>query len=175
MFRWFFQMIYGSTLITFNSSYDLPKSVARLRAVTNISVFSLRQSAVTGVVMEQKVALHRSTPFVGNSFKPYFMGRFSSNNDQVVLIGRFTMHWYVKTFMTIWFGFLSLMIVLVLFATIWQNQPAGWQSALFCVGMFSAGTLLVWSGQRLAHQDIAWLSDVIRKALSEVNPSNENL
>ncbi len=176
MFRWFIKMIYGSTLITFNSSYNLPKSVVRLRTATSTAnSFSLRQSSATGVVTEQKVTLQRSIPFVGNSFKPYFVGRFSNNNGQVVLIGQFTMHWYVKIFLSIWFGFLSLITVLGLFATITikQNQATGWQFALFCVGMFGAGTLLVWSGQWFARQDIAWLSSIIQKALSEVNLNDE--
>jgi hypothetical protein len=41
---------------------------------------------------------------VGNSFKPFFFGRFEVRGDEVYLTGRFTMLGLVKAFMTFWFG-----------------------------------------------------------------------
>jgi hypothetical protein len=54
------------------------------------------------------VQLQRAIPMVRNSFKPFFVGRFEFKNGRIVLVGHFTMHWFVKIFMTFWFGFCVL-------------------------------------------------------------------
>jgi hypothetical protein len=92
----------------FESSFGLSESVERLKAATRRSVSSAtaRQEAV-GTVKESQVSLYCAIPMVGNSFKPFFRGRFIKRNGKVILPGRFTMHPYVKAFMTFWFGFVG--------------------------------------------------------------------
>jgi len=53
------------------------------------------------------VSLERAIPFVGNSFKPLFVGKFHRVDGIIMLSGRFTMPWWVKVFMTFWFGSVS--------------------------------------------------------------------
>ena len=96
---------YGSTPAEFKSAFGLSESVIRLRAATRRSAFGvLAQQAAAGPVSESRVRLQRVIPMVGNSFKPFFFGRFEARGDGVYLTGRFTMLGFVKAFMTLWLG-----------------------------------------------------------------------
>jgi hypothetical protein len=105
MIRWITNWWRGSPPVEFASSFGLSESVERLKAATRRSVFSVlaRQEAV-GTVTESRVSLQRVIPMMGNSFKPFYRGRFIEVDGNVILTGRFTMHWLVKVFMTFWFG-----------------------------------------------------------------------
>jgi hypothetical protein len=88
--RWFIELIYGSTPVEFESSFGLHESVARIHAATVRSVFlSFHKQSAVGRVTEHRVSLQRVIPLVGNSFKPFFVGKFEIKNGHVVLIGRF--------------------------------------------------------------------------------------
>lgn len=153
--------LYGSTPAEFKSAFDLSESVTRLRTATRRSAFGvLAQQAATGPVSESRVRLQRVIPMVGNSFKPYFVGRFEQRDDGVHLIGRFTMLRVVKAFITFWLG---VVLVPGIAATI--SQPRNWQLVLFSLGMFAAGIALMCVGKWLGRNDAAWLSNVIRGAI----------
>ncbi len=154
--------IYGSTSAEFESAYGLAESVTRLRAATRRHAFGiLAEQAAAGTVSESRVRLQRVIPMVGNSFKPFFIGRFELRGDGVYLTGRFTMLGLVKVFMTVWFGFL-LAAGIVAVATE-QVSP---MLILGDLGMLGAGIALVALGKWFARNDIAWLSNVIRTALA---------
>jgi hypothetical protein len=53
---------------------------------------------------ETKCTRPARNPDGGNSFKPFFFGRFEARGDGVYLTGRFTMLGFVKAFMTLWLG-----------------------------------------------------------------------
>ena len=65
---------------------------------------SLGETAAVGKVSEQRVRLQRVVPMVGNSFKPFFIGRFEIREGVTVLTGRFSLLTIVKVFMTFWLG-----------------------------------------------------------------------
>lgn len=164
MIRSLYQFLYGSTSAEFRSAFGLEESVARLRAATKRSVFSaLAQSAAVGPVKETKVRLQRVIPMVGNSFKPFFIGRFETRADGVYLSGRFTLLPLVKIFMTFWLG--MAIFIGITFATSARSQSGGLPAMLGSVGMAGFGIALVAFGKWLARNDIGWLSDVIEKAL----------
>ena len=165
--RYFF---FSATSASFESRYGLQESVERLRAVTKRTLFgSLTAQAAVGKVSEKRVSLQRSIPFVGNSFKPFFIGRFEQSERGTFLIGHFTMHWLVKTFMTFWFGFIVLWTVLALVGVLLSHQTDAWSFPAFGTGMLIFGVLLVQVGKWFARNDIAWLSDVINSALSDAH------
>jgi hypothetical protein len=141
---------------------DLRESVERLRSATRRSAFGvLAQQAATGPVSEKRVRLQRVIPMIGNSFKPFFFGRFEQRSDGVYLTGRFTMLGIVKVFMTFW-----LVAVLAFgIGAVVATQRMTWQGVLSSLGMFVAGLAGVGLGKWLARNDVAWLSDVIRGAL----------
>jgi hypothetical protein len=158
--------IYGSISAEFKSAYGVSESVTRLRAATRRFAFGvLAEQAAAGTVSESSVRLQRVIPMVGNSFKPFFIGRFETRSDGVYLTGRFTILGVVKAFMTLWLGCTLAMGIAFSSATI--NPHSGdWLRALGgSFGMFCAGLALVGFGKWLARNDVTWLSNVIRTAL----------
>ena len=164
MIRTLLGFIYSSIPAEFKSTYGLTESVTRLRAATRRSAFGvLGQQAAAGPVSESRVRLQRVIPMVGNSFKPFFFGRFEVRGDGVYLTGRFTMLGLVKAFMTFWFG--SVLAFGVALAISEINIHGGhWLPALSGLVMFGAGVGLVGFGKWLAINDVAWLSNIVRSA-----------
>lgn len=102
MVRWIGDLWRGSAPVEFESAFGLSESVERLRAATRRSLFSVlaREEAV-GTVKETCVSLQRVISMVGNSFKPFYRGRFIERDGHVILTGRFTMMWPVKLFVAL--------------------------------------------------------------------------
>jgi hypothetical protein len=164
MLRWLQETWTGSAIVEFESAFGLAESVERLRAATRRSLFSaVAHEAAVGTVKETRVSLQRVIPMVGNSFKPFFIGRFVASGDKVVLRGSFTIHRFTKLFMTVWFGGLALMTLSMLAAGL--HSPSIWVGILFAIGMMGAGLGLVRIGQWFSRRDPAWLSAVIGVAL----------
>lgn len=166
MLRWIKEVSFGSEPVEFVSAFGLEESVERLKAATRRSVFSAlaRQEAV-GTVKSSLVSLQRAIPMVGNSFKPFFRGRFIEKDGKVVLAGRFTMHWLVKAFLLFW---LACVLLFTLGSTVSFIAHPGKAapSALFGLGMLAFAVALVALGRWFARNDRAWLSDVIQRALA---------
>lgn len=174
MNRRFFDVLYGSTSAEFESAFDLPESIRRLSAATGRSVFVASEAAV-GTVSNSRVSLQRVIPLVGNSFKPFFVGAFRVQNGRTVLAGRFTILRSVKTFMSIWFGFILLWTILTVPALLQRNANAWW-FPFAGIGMLVVGGVFVWFCKRLSRNDVAWLSSVIGNALSNgPKPPNTSL
>jgi hypothetical protein len=168
----FFDLLYGAVPAQFESSFGLEESVRRLSMATSRSIFAtLHRQATVGTVTASCVSLQRVIPFVGNSFKPFFIGRFIADGTRVLLTGGFTMHWSVKAFHAVFFGFLAFWTILALIFTVILRDPLTWWFPFAGVGMFLIGIGLVKLGKWFARNDIAWLSGVIRDALSGSRPS----
>jgi len=159
-------MLFGSYPKTFESSYDFEESVRLLKAATKRSIFSsfLSQNAV-GRVSVERVSLQRVIPFVGNSFKPFFVGRFERKNGRVVLEGHFTLHFFTKIFMAFWFGFVIFWTAFATYQVIAEGK-GDWKLPFFGAGLFLAGSGFVVIGKWFSRNDIAWLSRVITAALT---------
>lgn len=115
-----------------------------------------------GKVSEGSVRLQRVIPMLGNSFKPFFLGRFQRSGEKVQLVGRFTMLPITKVFMTIWFAMVALASVGLLFG-LTSTVPA--PAILAPFAMIGGGVAMVAFGKWLARNDTAWLSEVIEGAL----------
>jgi hypothetical protein len=164
--HWLFDFLYGAVPAEFESAFGLEDSVRRLSDATGrwpFAALTTKQMA-GGRVTATRVILQRVIPFVGNSFKPFFLGAFRVEGTRVVLTGKFTMHSIVKIFFSLWFGFLALSIPLIFLQI--AVQGGSWWEPFGAIGMFCAGLGLVGLGKWFARNDIAWLSDVIRKALA---------
>ncbi|MFC5742483.1 hypothetical protein [Dyella tabacisoli] len=165
MFRWILEIWAGSSPVEFESSFGLTESVQRLKAATRRwALFNVSQEAAAGTVTQSRVSLQRVIPMVGNSFKPFFTGRFQESHGKIILSGRFTLHWLVKIFLGFWFGFCVLFTALAAFAAIRSQQVAA--MPLAGIVMLALGLGIVRIGGWFSRNDPAWLSDVIRHALS---------
>ena len=167
-------IIYGHEPARFESDFGLAESVSRLQAATTGAFFlSLRSQSASGTVNERKVSLQRVIPMAGNSFKPFFVGKFEVENGRVILIGRFTLHWFVKAFMTFWFGFILLWLSLTTVLVIAHPQSGQWMFPVFGLGMAAAGVVLVKVGKWFSRNDVAWLSEFIQATLSAKVPPKQ--
>ena len=170
--RRLFNLLYGAVPADFESAFGLEESVKRLSAATQRSVFgAFTHQAAVGRVSKDRVSLQRVIPFVGNSFKPFYIGKFRETNGRVVLTGRFTMLWLVKAFMTFWFGFCALWTAVAVLPLLMRDANAWW-FPFAGAGMFAAGVAFVAFCKRLSRNDIPWLSKVIQNALSSEPPNS---
>jgi hypothetical protein len=166
MFQWFWRLLYESTPAEFRSSFGLAESVERLRAATKRSVFSsLSETAAVGKVTQKTVRLQRVIPMVGNSFKPFFIGRFEVRDGVTVLAGRFSMLTYAKVFMTAWLAMALLFAVAMLFVNFRSPHPVPGFFVLQPFLMLGFGIALVAVGKWFSRNDPAWLSKVIEGTL----------
>jgi hypothetical protein len=163
MFHWFTYLFNESGPIEFVSSFSISDSVDRLRAATVPSVFlSLGKQSAVGTVREHRVSLQRVIPFVGNSFKPFFRGRFEMKDGRVVLLGRFTTLWFVKPIAIIWLGMCAVFAMILLVNFVIRQGPF----PLFNLAILLISITLIWFSKWSCRNDIAWLSNVIERALS---------
>lgn len=170
MLDWLKQFWIGSEPVEFESAYGLEKSVERLKAATGRSFLSgLTRECAIGTVKESRVSLQRVIPMVGNSFKPFFIGHFVQSGGKVKLVGRFTMNWFVKAFMTAWLSGVGIFAILGTIASIKSPKAAMFPLASF--GMFAFAIALMWIGKQFARNDRAWLTELIQTALAAPSPT----
>ena len=151
--------------MSFRSPLSIEESVSRLSAVVEPSMFgSLTRQCAVGTVRADRVSIQRAIPFVGNSWKPFFIGSFRQVSGETVLDGRFTMSPWVKGFMSVWFGFIGVWVVLAMIAML-RSPPVDWLFPMFGVALFCAGVAMVRVGKWFARNDVAWLSQLIQAAL----------
>ena len=169
----FKDLVYGSSPVEFESMFSLEESVSHLRSATRRSMFSTLAREAAGPVSAGRVRLQHVKPFFSNSFKLFFIGRFRDVNGQVVLTGRFTMLWFVKVFLTFWFGFCALWTILATLAAVITSiggrpgDPTIWIFPFVGFGMFAIGIGFVSFARKLSEKDMDYLSGVIRSALSQ--------
>jgi hypothetical protein len=126
-----FGFLFGATPARFESSFSLEESVRRLEAATRRTTFSdLTSEQAVGRVGESRVVLGRSIPYVRNSFKPYFVGRFQKTHDGIVLRGTFSMHWSVRVFLSVWFGLAMFWTGTAAHYALGSEQAEDWWSPL---------------------------------------------
>lgn len=165
MLAWLKEMWVGSESVEFESAFDLDQSVERLKAATRRrTLLGPSGEAAVGTVTKSKVSLQRVIPMLHNSFKPFFVGRFEQSGGKVQLTGRFTLHWFVKAFMGVWFGGVALFTVATVPGV--AQSPGNAVAPLAGILMASFGLGLLRVGQWLSRNDRAWLSNVIRTALN---------
>ena len=145
----------------FESAFGMEESVRRLHDATGRNTFCvLGKEEAVGTVTQNAVSLRRAIPMAGNSFKPFFTGRFEERGGKVYLTGHFAMHRFAKIGLAAWFGFL--------FCILLMGAVSGTAAlALFGGGllMTAAGAAIVMLGRWFARNDTQWLSDVMRRAL----------
>jgi hypothetical protein len=171
-FKRFAEFFYRSIPASFASDLSAREAVSRLRSATRRSVFAafFGQCAV-GPVSQKRVRLQRVIPFVGNSFKPIFVGSFVEQNGRTTLEGRFTLFLGARIFMTFWFTFNLLWTTLATFAVISdvgtpREKPEMWFLPVGGVAMFLVGLGFVRFGWWISRRDVGYLSAIISGALA---------
>ena len=106
--------------------------------------------------------------YVRNSFVPFFYGRVEQNREGTQIMGSFRMHPFVRVFLVIWFGALTVMSVVFPLVAFSGNVPAGKPPLIFAVGpllMILFGVGLVAFGRWLSRGQISRLREFLREEL----------
>jgi hypothetical protein len=133
----------------------------------------MAETTGVGKVSEEAVRLQRVIPMVGNSFKPFFFGRFEARGNVTVLVGKFTMLPAVKIFMSFWFGMCGVFAGAALLGKFRPQAPHATLFLLQPFLMIGAGIAVVGAGKWFARNDVVWLSELIKSAMS-VPSASEN-
>ena len=83
----------------------------------------------------------------------------------MILSGHFTLGFFIKLFLTVWFGFALFWIGSTVRSVVAGQLP--WWMPFFGMGMLVVGFVHVLIGKWWARPDIPWLSRLIQDALSE--------
>jgi hypothetical protein len=166
------ERVFRSIPTVFASDFTAQEAVTRLRNSTRRTVFAafLTECAV-GSVSQERVRLQRVIPFVGNSFKPIFVGSFVERNGRTMLEGHFTLFRTTKIFMTVWFAFVLLWTPLALVAVLsdvgsLRKQPDLLLLPVAGVAFFFVGRVFLRFGWWVSRRDVEFLSAVISGALT---------
>ena len=155
--------------LQFESSKPLEESVESLSSKTHQSYWKLflsgnvHDSLLMGSVKKEKVKLCRKRARIINSLTPFFYGKFAQYNGKVYLQGKFTMHPFVKIFLTVYlavlFSFLLIGLI-ILFDSSSQSFGVIWLGG--CLGLL----VLLWIWKKLSFGNIEWISNEIKTALN---------
>ena len=178
MIKRIYKTIYETRLASFPAMGSPADAAKRLSQVVRPSVFhTLFKQAVVGKVSVDKAVLSRHRPWINNSFKPIFTGQFNHRNGHTVLNGAFSMHWFPKIFISIWFGLLIAICVLSLTvgivedldkgSSVWDGIVAGLGISAVAAGIALLGYGLLLFGKRISRGDVEYISSVIQEAFSE--------
>jgi hypothetical protein len=166
------ERIYRSIPTVFASDFPAREAALRLQNSTRRTVLAaLFTECAVGSVSQERVRLQRVIPFVGNSFKPIFVGSFVERNGRTMLEGRFTLFRTTKIFMTFWFAFVLLWTPLAFIAVVsdvglLRKQPGLVLLPVAGVAFFFLGLVFLRLGWWISRRDVDFLSAVISGALT---------
>jgi hypothetical protein len=162
--------LYAKEEARFPTVYSPTLAAQRLVAHVKRWVFqTLFKEAVIGKVSRERVVLYRYRPMIHNSFAQFFTGHFEVITGQTVLVGHFSLHWWVRAFMTFWFSVLAISLVGEVTVSLIRGDDLAKAIPVIAVtvGLACFGLLLVRSGQWFARGDREYISNVIRTALGQ--------
>ena len=155
--------IFGGEKVTFNSAYSPEESEQRLKMNTEGSLYdSWDKTAVISKIKDNKIRLFWHRKYIGNSFHPIFYGTLTVKDNKTVLEGKYTLHWFVKIFLTIWLGGILATGFLALYAGITEGRLKQLSPFFISVlGIGLAGLALVLFGNWVARDSVDKINEVI--------------
>ncbi len=106
--------------------------------------------------------------YVHNSFIPLLYGRIQPTSEGTRIVGRFRMHPVVRVFMSVWFGGLAIMAVVLCLVALFGNADAGRPPFILMLGpllMILFGIGLLSFGRRIARGQVSRLLEFLRVEL----------
>jgi amino acid permease len=156
-------------IIQFESAKSLEDSLQRLSQITHTSYWkvylsgNIPDSFMMGVVRKDKVILCRVRPRIQNSITPHFYGKFKEIDNKVYLHGKFTMHTFIKIFLTVYITLVFVFFFFGLFIIINSSDP--FFEILWLSGCILTLALIgIW--KKYSYRNIEWISKEIKAALN---------
>lgn len=162
------ELIFGSQTGRFATPFSREEAARRLAASVKRTVLhTLFRQAVVGKVSVERVYLYRYRPFIQNSFAPVFLGSFQVRDGVTLLEGYFSMHWYTKAFLILWYGLLAFfpIVAAIDMARSGLSGKELVREALFVIVLVLFPIGLTMFGKWYARDDPRYISEVIRKAI----------
>lgn len=132
-----------------------------LRAMLFSDIF---HGDVVGEVTLWKVRLYRYRFFLFSALRPTFVGVFGVRNGKTVLEGQFKAHWAYQTLMLVWFCFLVLFVLMTFIVWLIRGD---WKAFGVSLGAGVLGAAVLGLERWLARQDVAFLSEAIRRSIGD--------
>ena len=165
--RKFSHLIYGSEHFELSFETPIDEAIDRLSSkVSKTGFFRLTSQGMVGTVSKGYTKIQRVIPMFVNSFPPIFVGSFRAEGNRTILSGVFRLGRFVQVFMSIWFGFIVLWVLIASVAVIAMPSET-WFFPLFGILMFALGVGLVKIGKWRSHNDKKWLTENICNAINQ--------
>jgi hypothetical protein len=160
--------LYRSQPASFPSSYTTEVAIERLSHLAQRPAWLWCQEGLMGKVTPSKVALWRHDQV--NSFKPIFTGVFTLRNGVTVLSGYFSTPWFTRVFLPVWYSGLAAIAFLIIGVGIAQNEPLMFLMLLGPCAIGVGGIAVVYIGWKESSNDVAYISEAIRRGIGGENP-----
>lgn len=165
--------------LRFQSDLSLEESVQRLKSlaiqlsITNFwkgfaqisTSYSKEKMTLYGNVSKHRVVLGAIQWYLKDSLKPYFFGKFIESDGKVFLQGKFTMHWLVKIFMTVFLVFILIFSIAIIFGSLDLTN----KTSIISIKIFAAPLMLLFwvifilVGKRLGKQQLEFILGILSK------------
>lgn len=107
-----------------------------------------------------------------NSFQTFLTGSMQSHGAGTLILGKFGMHRFVRTFMSIWFGgvavlgsILFMVALFTIFSGSSSHRSLDWLGVVVPLLLFAGGIVIVRVGEYFARDEARFLTNFLREAL----------
>jgi hypothetical protein len=163
------KIVYSTKLSTVECLQRLQSHAIPWSDVLRSTFTPMDKGTVVAKVRGGRFRLFAQGPqYVQNSFVPLFYGRVEATTEGARIVGRFRMHLFVRVFMGVWFGGLTIMAIVFPAVALFGHASAGKPPFIFMVGpllMILFGIGLVSFGRWIARGQVARLDEFLRTDL----------
>lgn len=159
------KVVYSTKLSTVECLQRLQSHVIPWSDVLRSTFTPMDKGTVVAKVWGDRFRLFAQGPkYVQNSFVSFFYGRVEATTEGARIVGRFRMHLFVRVFMGVWFGGLTIMAIVFPAVTLFGRASADKPPFIFIVGpllMILFGIGLLSLGRWVARGQVARLHEFL--------------
>ena len=160
-------LLYAEMPLEISSPLSATMVFERLRGEITRFAFPLTMSErLVGVLTRGTLKIRAHRPFISNSFAPLFVGNIEQGEHQTYVRGVFRHSLFVRGFMTLWFGFLAALSIIIIpggLIMLLMGDIDGVVYVFAPIVMFGFGILLLKLGNVFGSKD----RDVIRAKITD--------
>ena len=147
--------------------FDVPLDIAIERLSSKVKTFSFssyKHQGMMGKVSKNGAMIFRNIPYLRNPFKPILFGSFEREGDKTIFFGSFRIHRFGKVFMTIWFGFFILSLLLSL--SLVTSDSKSWAGPFEDLVFIISGIGFIKFGKWFSAKDKDWILENLESAIN---------